>query len=212
MTTAQTQRDISRVVLASGNPGKLREFSALLAPWGIGLVPQRELGIADADEPHCTFIENALAKARHASRMSGLPALADDSGICVSALEGLPGVRSARFAEPAAGRTQDEANNARLIESMTGIDDRSARYVCVLVMLRRWDDPIPLVAEATWAGVVIDSPRGEGGFGYDPHFWLPAEGCTAADLTPELKNRLSHRGRALRSLVERLPDWCSRAG
>jgi XTP/dITP diphosphohydrolase len=203
---------LARVVLASGNPGKLREFSALLAPSGIEVIPQRSLGIADADEPHCTFIENALAKARHASRLSGLPALADDSGICVSALEGMPGVRSARFAEPVPGRTQDESNNARLIAALAGLEDRSARYVCVLVMLRRWDDPMPLVAEATWSGIVIDTPGGAGGFGYDPHFWLPDQGCTAAELAPEAKNRLSHRGRALRTLIECLPDWSGRTG
>jgi len=194
-------------VLASGNPGKLREFAALFAPMRIALIPQASLAIGEAEEPHCTFVENALAKARHASRLSGLPALADDSGICVDALEGEPGVRSARYAPPEAGRTQDESNNARLLAELRGVADRSAHYVCVLVMLRRWDDPMPLLAQASWAGLVVDSPRGQGGFGYDPYFWLPEQGCTAAELSAEIKNRLSHRGRALAALIERLPAW-----
>jgi XTP/dITP diphosphohydrolase len=193
--------------MASGNPGKLREFAALFAPMRIDLIPQASLAIGEAEEPHCTFVENALAKARHASRLSGLPALADDSGICVDALSGQPGVRSARYAPPEPGRPQDEVNNARLLAELRGVADRSARYVCVLVMLRRWDDPIPLIAEASWSGLVVDEPRGQGGFGYDPYFWLPEQGCTAAELSAEIKNRLSHRGRALAALIERLPAW-----
>lgn len=201
---AKAAQDLSSVVLASGNQGKLREFSSLLAPLKIELIPQASLAIGEADEPHPSFVENALAKARHASRLSGLPALADDSGICVSALGGRPGVRSARFAPPESGRTQDESNNARLIAELQGEPDRSAHYVCVLVMLRRWDDPMPLIAEAVWSGRVVDQPRGEGGFGYDPHFWLPDQGCTAAELSEQTKNELSHRGRALRVLVKHL--------
>lgn len=200
-------RRMPRLVLASGNPGKLREFTSLLAPCGVRLVGHRELGIEDAEEPHPTFIENALAKARHVSRLSGLPALADDSGICVDALNGLPGVHSARYAPDAGGSSQDDANNARLIRELSGLTHRLARYVCVLVLLRRWDDPIPLVVEADWTGRVVDQALGQGGFGYDPHFWLPEQGCTAAQLSSELKNRLSHRGRAVRALMERLPGW-----
>lgn len=196
-----------RIVLASGNPGKLREFSALFASLGIDLVPQASLAISEAEEPHPSFLENALAKARHASRLSGLPALADDSGICVDALDGRPGVRSARFAPPEPGRVQDELNNAFLIAALQGVQDRSARYFCVLVLVRRWDDPMPLIAEGSWTGQVVDSPRGAGGFGYDAHFWLSAERATAAELAPEHKNRISHRAIALRSLLDRLPDW-----
>jgi len=204
---ASTRLPFSQVVLASGNPGKLREFSALLAPLGVELVPQATLGIGEAEEPHPSFLENALAKARHASRASGLPALADDSGICVDALQGRPGVRSARFAPPQQGCAQDELNNARLIAELRGVQDRSARYFCVLVMLRSWDDPMPLIAEGSWRGQVIDTPRGQGGFGYDPYFWLPGEQATAAELSPEHKNRISHRAIALRSLLDRLPAW-----
>lgn len=201
---------LPKVVLASGNAGKLREFSALLAPLGIELVPQASLAISEAEEPHPSFLENALAKARHASRASGLPALADDSGICVDALQGRPGVRSARFAPPEPGRLQDDLNNARLIAELQGVRDRSARYFCVLVLVRRWDDPMPLLAEGGWQGQVIDEPRGQGGFGYDPYFWLPSEQATAAELAAEQKNRISHRAIAVRALLDRLPDWIGR--
>jgi XTP/dITP diphosphohydrolase len=204
---ARPRLPFQRVVLASGNPGKLREFAALFAPLGVELVPQASLSISEAEEPHPSFLENALAKARHASRASGLPALADDSGICVDALQGQPGVRSARFAPPQPGRAQDDLNNERLVADLRGVQDRSARYVCVLVLLRSWDDPIPLVAEGSWQGQVIDTPRGQGGFGYDRYFWLPAEQATAAELSAEHKNRISHRAIAVRSLFERLPDW-----
>jgi XTP/dITP diphosphohydrolase len=201
-----------QVVLASGNPGKLREFSALFAPLGVSLIAQRELGISDAEEPHPTFVENALAKARHASRESRLPALADDSGICVDALQGRPGVRSARFANPQPGLAQDDANNARLMIELEGVADRTARYVCVLVLVRCWDDPRPLIVEADWVGLVIDRPRGQGGFGYDPYFLPTGLGQTAAELAAEDKNRLSHRGRAARALIDRLPGWAGSAG
>jgi XTP/dITP diphosphohydrolase len=192
---------MKRIVLASNNPGKLREFSALLAPLGIEVLPQSLFDVPEAEEPHCTFVENALEKARHCSRHTGLPALADDSGICVSALDGAPGVYSARFAgEP----KSDANNNALLIEKLAGEEDRSAHYVCVLVLLRHPEDPQPLIAEGEWHGEIIDTPRGSQGFGYDPLFLLPELGQTAAELAPELKNTLSHRGTACRRLIEKL--------
>jgi len=195
---------LQRVVLASNNPGKLREFSALLAPLGIELLPQASLGIGEAEEPHPTFVENAIAKARHAARASGLPALADDSGVCANALGGAPGVHSARYAALAGGPRDDAANNARLLRELAGAEDRSAYYYCVLALLRSADDPQPVIAEGVWSGTVIEDARGDGGFGYDPHFLLPALGRTAAELPADEKNRLSHRGQALRALVERL--------
>ena len=189
------------LVLASNNKGKLAEFSRLLAPLGFDVKPQGELGISEADEPHLTFVENALAKARHASRLSGLPALADDSGICVPALDGAPGVYSARYAgEP----KSDAANNDKLVRELATHADKSAYYYCVLVFVRHADDPQPVIADGRWNGEVIAEPRGQGGFGYDPHFLLPALGKTAAELSAEDKNRLSHRGQALRALIEKL--------
>lgn len=189
---------MERWVLASSNAGKLREFGALLAPLAVAIVPQAALGIADADEPHFTFVENALAKARHASLASGSPAMADDSGICVKALGGEPGVHSARYAgEP----KSDQRNNAKLIAALHGHADRRAHYYCVIVLVRRHDDPEPLIAEGRWMGEVIDSPRGASGFGYDPYFLLPGLALTAAELAPEQKNRISHRGLALARLL-----------
>ncbi len=196
-----------RLVLASNNPGKLREFRQMLAPLGIELVPQSELGIAEAGEPHRSFVENALAKARHASSGSGLPAFSDDSGICVAALGGAPGVQSARYASgpPAAGREdQDARNNRKLIEALNDKSDRRAHYYCVIVLVRHADDPEPLIAEGRWHGEVIAAPRGAGGFGYDPYFLLPEFGRTAAELMPGEKNAVSHRGRALAQLVAQL--------
>lgn len=195
---------LRRVVLASNNAGKLRELDALLRPLGIELVTQAQLGIGEAEEPHATFVENAIAKARHAARASGLPAIADDSGICVPALGGAPGVFSARYAALQGGPKDDAANNALLVRELKGAADRSAFYCCVLVLLRSEDDPQPLISEALWHGVVIDVPRGQGGFGYDAHFLLPDLGLTAAELTAEQKNRSSHRGRAARALAERI--------
>lgn len=195
---------LARLVLASGNAGKLAELRSLLAPAGVSVVAQRELGIPDAEEPHATFLENALAKARHASAASGLPALADDSGIVVPALGGAPGVRSARYAADAGGELSDAANNARLVAALAGQPDRSAFYCCVLVLVRGPDDPRPIVADADWHGEVVDEPRGAGGFGYDPHFLLPELGLTAAQLDPARKNALGHRGRAMRALLARL--------
>jgi len=195
-----------RLVLASNNPGKLREFRQMLSPLGIEVVPQSELGIAEAEEPHGTFIENALAKARHASRRAGLPAFADDSGICVAALGGAPGVHSARYAAGAGGgrEDQDARNNRKLIDALKDKTDRRAHYYCVIVLARHADDPEPLIAEGRWQGEVIAAPRGAGGFGYDPYFLLPEHGRTAAEFMPDEKNALSHRGRAMQRLVEML--------
>ncbi len=194
-----------KLVLASGNPGKLREFQQLCEPLGLTLLSQAALGIAEAEEPHCTFIENALAKARHASRASGLPAFADDSGICVNALGGAPGVHSARFADAAGDReAQDARNNAKLMASLAGKGDLGAHYVCVIVLVRHADDPEPLIAEGRWHGKIIDAPRGDGGFGYDPYFFLPALNKTAAELPAAEKNKISHRGKALAELAVKL--------
>jgi XTP/dITP diphosphohydrolase len=189
------------LVLASNNAGKLKEFSALLTPLGFDVHTQSEFNVPEADEPHGTFIENALEKARHAARLTGLAALADDSGVCANALGGAPGVLSARFAgEP----KSDARNNRKLIDDLAAHADKSAYYYCVLVFLRHANDPQPVIAEGRWNGEIIAEPRGQGGFGYDPHFWLPAVGKTAAELSAEEKNRLSHRGQALRMLVEKL--------
>lgn len=190
-----------RLVLASGNSGKLREFRALLAPLAVQVISQAELAIESAAEPHPTFVENALAKARHASAASGLPALADDSGLSCPALDGLPGVRSARFAGDDAS---DAENNAALLRRLAGAADRSGHYTCVLVALRAPDDPEPVIAEARWYGQIIEAPRGTHGFGYDPHFFLPELRQTAAELDPEQKNRVSHRGQAMAALAHKL--------
>ncbi|HTJ99209.1 MAG TPA: RdgB/HAM1 family non-canonical purine NTP pyrophosphatase [Bordetella sp.] len=195
---------IDRVVLASGNAGKLREFSALFAPLGIELIPQGQLGVPEAAEPHCTFIENALEKARHASRLTGLPALADDSGLCVDALGGAPGVYSARYASLQGGEKSDAANNARLIRELAGQADRRACYIAVLALVRAAEDPRPLVGEGVWYGEIVDAPRGGHGFGYDPYFHLPDLGKTAAELAPAEKNAVSHRAQALRELLAKL--------
>ena len=189
------------LVLASNNRGKLAEFAQLLAPLGFALKAQGELNIPEAEEPHATFVENALAKARHAARLSGLPALADDSGICVPALGGAPGVYSARYAgEP----KSDAANNAKLVQDLATHADKSAYYYCVLVYLRHADDPQPVIAEGRWEGDIVAEPRGAGGFGYDPHFLVRDLGKTAAELSADEKNRLSHRGQALRALIGKL--------
>jgi XTP/dITP diphosphohydrolase len=203
---------LGKLVLASGNPGKLREFRQLCEPLGLTLLSQSELGITDAEEPHVTFVENALAKARHASRASGLPAFADDSGICVAALGGAPGVHSARFAEGAGDRmAQDARNNAKLIAMLAGKLDRRAHYTCVIVLVLRADDPEPLIAEGRWQGEIIDTPRGDGGFGYDPYFFLPALNRTAAQLPAHEKNAISHRGTALAALAQKLAALNPRA-
>jgi XTP/dITP diphosphohydrolase len=195
-----------QVVLASNNQGKLREFSAILSTAGITMIAQGELGVSEADEPHLTFVENALAKARHASRATGKPALADDSGLCVDALSGAPGVFSARYAALSGGEKSDAANNARLVRELAGVANRRAQYVAVLVYVRSADDPRPIVAEGVWHGQIVDTAQGDQGFGYDPHFYLPQLGKTVAQLSPDQKNRSSHRARALQALLSALRD------
>ena len=198
---------MKKLVVASGNPGKLAEIRKLLEPIGIEVASRAELGIAEAEEPHFTFLENALAKARHASAASGLPALADDSGICVDALGGEPGVNSAYFAGTQGNRAERDArNNARLLEAMAHATPKTAHYACVMVLVRHAGDPQPLVAEGNWRGEITDRPRGTNGFGYDPLFLIPAFGRTAAELDVATKNRISHRGIALQRLLERLRD------
>lgn len=193
---------MQKLVIASNNPGKLREFQFLLQPLGIEVLTQAQLGIAEAEEPHVTFIENALAKARHVSRLSGLPALADDSGICVTALAGAPGVLSARYAGD--NPKSDVRNNEKLMQVMRGITDRRAHYYCVLVWLQHADDPQPLIAEGEWHGEIAQEEHGDGGFGYDPLFWLPEFGKTSAQLGRDEKHAISHRGKALRALLKKL--------
>jgi XTP/dITP diphosphohydrolase len=201
-----SEEALKRVVLASNNAGKLREFAALLGGAGIELIAQGDLGVPEAEEPHATFVENALEKARHASGITGLPALADDSGLCVRALRGAPGVYSARFAQLAGGEKSDAANNAHLVAELAGQTDRRAYYFCVLVLVRHADDPEPLIAQGRWHGEVIDEPRGANGFGYDAHFFLPSLDATAAQLEPQLKNASSHRAIALKQLLAQLKE------
>ena len=201
---------MKKIVIASDNLGKLTEIGAILGPLDIEIVAQSTLGVPAADEPYFTFIENALAKARHASRHTGLPALADDSGICVDALNGAPGVHSARFAGDspagsAGGRNdQDGRNNRKLLELLANDMNRKAHYYCVIVLTRRADDPQPLICEAEWHGEIVRAPHGSGGFGYDPLFLIPELRRTAAELKPEHKNRISHRAQALAALAARL--------
>jgi XTP/dITP diphosphohydrolase len=213
----------NRWVLASSNKGKLREFSDLFAPMGIEWVPQGELGVPEAEEPFDTFIENALTKARHASRHTGLPALADDSGLCVPALKGAPGVKSARYATLFGREKSDANNNAVLIEQLQALNQfqdrhskgssgaqgcsanaRRAYFVCAMVWVAHADDPTPTVAQKMWFGEVLDTPKGEHGFGYDPHFWVPQYQQTAAEMPRDLKNQISHRAQATRALLAEL--------
>lgn len=194
---------MKKLVLASNNAKKIKELNALLAPLGFTVIPQGQLGIPEAEEPHITFIENALAKSRHAARHSGLPALADDSGLCVKALGGAPGVLSARYAgEP----KSDARNNARLLAELANQPDRRAHFVSLLVLCRSGDDPQPIIAEGEWHGEIVDQPSGDGGFGYDPLFFVREFGQTAAELDADTKNRVSHRGRAMQKLIDRLPE------
>ncbi len=193
-----------KLVLASNNAGKLHEFRALLEPLGWQVVPQGELGVSAAEEPHATFVENALAKARHAAQATGLPALADDSGLCVPALNDAPGVHSARYSALHGGESGDAANNAHLIQQLKGVANRQARYIAVLALMRHPQDPQPLLAEGVWHGEVRDVPQGQNGFGYDPHFWLPELACTVAELSDHEKNDRSHRGQAMRALLQAL--------
>ena len=190
-----------RLVLASNNVGKLREFAQLFEPFAIELIPQGQLQITAAEEPFDRFIDNALAKTRHASKLSGLPTIADDSGICVDALGGAPGVRSARFAGE---HCSDLDNNQKLLTLLAGEVNREAHYVCALVVVRDADDPNPIIVETRWDGEIIDEPRGQQGFGYDPYFYLPQLQMTAAELSPERKNAISHRGQALVQLMKQL--------
>lgn len=190
-----------RLILASNNAKKLKELGALLTPLGIELIPQGALNIPEAEEPFATFIENALAKARHASQLSGLPAIADDSGLCVRALGGAPGVLSARFAgDP----KSDERNNQLLLEKLAGQTDRAAHFVCLLVLVRHADDPQPIIAEGNWHGEILNAPQGEHGFGYDPLFWVLEANRSAAQMTAEAKNQCSHRAMAMQQLLARL--------
>lgn len=192
-----------RLVIASNNRGKIAEFGALLTPLNLNPVAQGELGVSAAEEPAVTFVENAIIKARHASRMTGLPALADDSGLAVDALGGRPGVRSARFAGDSAS---DQQNLEALIAALDGVatEERSAQFHCVLVYLRHADDPTPIICHGCWRGQILERPRGKGGFGYDPIFLAPETNTSAAELTREQKAGISHRGRALKILLEQL--------
>ncbi|HLE67007.1 MAG TPA: RdgB/HAM1 family non-canonical purine NTP pyrophosphatase [Burkholderiales bacterium] len=197
---------MKKLVLASNNPGKLREIRALLAPFSIEVIPQADLGISEAEEPHETFLENALAKARHASRACGFAALADDSGLCVAALGGAPGVHSAYYAGGGVRDERDARNNQKLLAELARHAGRDAHYVCVVALVRRAHDPEPLIAEGRWHGSIAREPRGASGFGYDPLFLVPGRGLTAAELSAEEKNRISHRGQALARLVARLRE------
>jgi XTP/dITP diphosphohydrolase len=196
---------LAKVVIASNNPGKLRELSQLLKPLGIEAAPQGDFAIPEAEEPHSTFLENALAKARHAANLAGLPALADDSGLCVPSLFGEPGVHSAYYAGRDGSREERDArNNAKLVEQLLAATDRTAFYYCALVLVRHFDDPTPLVADGTWPGEIVAQPRGGNGFGYDPYFQVAGTKLTAAQMAPEEKNRVSHRGQALAALAAKL--------
>ncbi|MDK8465565.1 RdgB/HAM1 family non-canonical purine NTP pyrophosphatase [Marinobacter sp. SS13-12] len=192
-----------RLVIASNNKGKIAELAELLKPLGLTPVAQGTLGVGEAEEPAVTFVENAILKARHAARVTGLPALADDSGLAVDALGGQPGVRSARYAGESAS---DDDNVRALLSALEGIpeEQRTAQFHCVLVYLRHADDPTPVICHGRWPGKILDQPRGEGGFGYDPVFLVPETGTSAAELSREDKGRISHRGRALAQLLEQL--------
>ncbi len=192
-----------RIVLASNNPGKVREINQLLAERQIHILPQSEFGVPDIEETGLSFVENAILKARNAAAHSGLPAIADDSGIEVDALHGAPGIYSARFAGAGAS---DQENLDKLLEELTAVpdDERTARFQCLLVYMRHGADPTPLICQGTWEGRILHAPRGENGFGYDPVFFVPGEGCSAAELPPEIKNRLSHRGQALQKLLSEI--------
>lgn len=197
----------SKLVIATGNKGKLREIQHILAPLQIEVIPQSELNVPECEEPFCTFIENALAKARHASKHTGLPALADDSGLCVDALNGAPGVLSARYAgknQPNSLLTQDERNNDKLLLAMSHISERHAHFYCVMVLVRHENDPEPIIAEGSWHGIILREYRGSDGFGYDPLFLDAKTEKTVAELPLEIKSRISHRGHAMTKLLQKL--------
>jgi XTP/dITP diphosphohydrolase len=195
--------DTKNIVLASGNPGKVREINQLLAELDLHVAPQSDYGVAEAEETGLTFIENAILKARNAASHTGLPALADDSGLEVDALNGAPGIYSARYAGAGAG---DRANLQKLLEALREVPEaeRSARFQCLMVYMRHSEDPTPLICQGTWEGRILFEPRGKGGFGYDPVFLVPTHNCSSAELEPEVKNALSHRGQALRQLLAAL--------
>lgn len=194
---------MKKILLASSNPGKVREIASILADHDVEVLPQSALGITEADETGLTFIENAILKARHAAKLSGLPAIADDSGLEVDALRGAPGVYSARFAGVGAS---DSENNVRLLRELDGVplENRRARFRCVMVFLRSHEDPCPIIAQGVWEGLILLQAQGEGGFGYDPLFYLPGLACTSAELDAGEKNSLSHRGQALRALAQQM--------
>lgn len=196
---------MNRIVFASNNAGKVREVASLLEPTGLNVVPQSVYLVSEAEESGLTFVENAILKARNACRHTSLPALADDSGLVVDALAGEPGIYSARFAGENA---TDADNNTLLLAELAGIPERqrTARYQCLMVYLRNAEDPTPIICQGSWEGRILSEPRGSGGFGYDPLFWLPDRGCSVAELQPDVKNRLSHRGHALRALVEAMTN------
>ncbi len=191
-------------VLASNNAGKLKEFSELLAPMSVSIKPQREFGVEDAIEDGLSFIENAIIKARHASKATGLPALADDSGLEVDALQGAPGIYSARYASMDGGEKSDTANLEKVLAEMAGNPNRKARFHCVLAFVRHALDPTPIIIQGVWEGTLLDAPRGENGFGYDPIFWVEQHQCSSAELSKEQKNALSHRGQAVRAFVSKM--------
>ena len=198
------------IVLASGNPGKLKEIQAIFANQPYELIPQKEYSVSDADETGLTFVENALIKARHAAEQTGLMALADDSGIEVDYLKGAPGIYSARYAgQPC----DDQANNKKLLSELSDAppEQRTARFQCVLVLLRHANDPMSLICSGTWEGIIVEQAHGNNGFGYDPLFYVPTHGCTSAELTPDVKNSLSHRGQALRELADKFPGFLAHA-
>ncbi len=199
------QLPFKKLVIASGNKGKLRELEHLLAPLGLEIIPQSALNVSEAEEPHVTFIENALAKARHASKITGLPALADDSGLCVDALQGAPGVISARYAcENADTPKSDERNNQKLLKVMVNEKNRLAHFYCVIVLVRHENDPEPIIAEGVWTGEILTELKGNDGFGYDPLFLDAKTGKTVAELPLEIKSRISHRGHAMTKLLQKL--------
>lgn len=199
---------MTTIVLASGNRKKLHELQAMLAAKNVTFVPQTQFNIAEAVEDGLSFVENALIKARHASKLTGLPAIADDSGLEVDALGGAPGIYSARFANmKGEGNSDDAANNALLLEKLRDVkeEERTARFQCVLALMRFPDDPMPLICQGTWEGRILHTARGSNGFGYDPLFFVPDHGCASAELAPEIKNRISHRAKALQQLLLRWP-------
>lgn len=205
MTDASQTSSQQRVVLASGNAGKLREFQTLLADVGFEVIPQSEYQVPDADETGLSFVENAIIKARHACQLTGLPAIADDSGLEVDALQGKPGIYSSRFAG-VEGADKDAANNQKLLNSLEGLAqaERTARFQCVLVYMRHAEDPTPVICQGSWEGLILHQASGSGGFGYDPLFYVPEKDCASAELDKTEKNAISHRGKAMKQLLEKL--------